>query len=62
MAELRNARILATGTAVPDRIVPNSYFDDILGENVSEWLEDNLTIKERRWLSAGESVADAFRG
>ena len=58
MAELRNARILSTGMAVPDRIVPNSYFDEILGENVSEWLEDNLTIKERRWLSEGESVAD----
>ena len=58
MAELRNARILSTGMAVPDRIVPNSYFDEILRENVSEWLEDNLTIKERRWLSEGESVAD----
>ncbi|MBC8190887.1 MAG: ketoacyl-ACP synthase III [Candidatus Marinimicrobia bacterium] len=58
MAELRNARILSTGMAVPNRIVPNSYFDEILGENVSEWLEDNLTIKERRWLSEGESVAD----
>lgn len=58
MAQTRNARILATGTAVPDRIVPNSYFDEVLGENVSEWLETNLTIKERRWLSEGESVAD----
>ena len=58
MAALCNARILSTGTAVPDRIVPNSYFDEILGENVSDWLEDNLTIKERRWLSEGESVAD----
>ncbi len=58
MSEVRNARILSTGTAVPDRIVPNSYFDEILGENVSEWLEDNLTIRERRWLSDDESVAD----
>jgi 3-oxoacyl-[acyl-carrier-protein] synthase-3 len=58
MGILRNARILATGMAVPDRVVPNSYFDEILGENVSDWLEDNLTIKERRWLSEGESVAD----
>ncbi|MCF7822606.1 MAG: ketoacyl-ACP synthase III [Candidatus Marinimicrobia bacterium] len=54
----RNARIIATGTAVPDRIVPNAYFDELLGENVSTWLEENLTIKERRWLSEGESVAD----
>ncbi len=58
MSTNRNARILATGTAVPDRIVPNAYFDEILGENVSEWLEENLTIKERRWLSEGESVID----
>ena len=58
MSLSRNARILSTGTAVPDRIVPNAYFDEMLGENVSEWLEDNLTIKERRWLSEGESVAD----
>ena len=58
MPNLRNARILSTGTAVPDRIVPNSYFDEVLGENVSDWLENNLTIKERRWLSEGESIAD----
>ena len=58
MSISRNARILSTGTAVPERVVPNAYFDEVLGENVSQWLEDNLTIKERRWLSDGESVAD----
>ncbi len=58
MATTRNARIIATGTAVPNRVIPNSYFDELLGENVSTWLEENLTIQERRWLSDGESVAD----
>lgn len=54
----RNARITATGMAAPERVVPNAWFDERLGENVSEWLESNLTIRERRWLSDGESVAD----
>jgi len=54
----RNARITATGMAAPDRVVPNAWFDERLGENVSEWLETNLTIRERRWLSEDESVAD----
>lgn len=52
------ARIVATGMAVPQRVIPNRWFDDILGENVSTWLEENLTIRERRWLGKNESTAD----
>ena len=52
------ARIVATGMAVPQRVIPNSWFDEILGENVSTWLEENLTIRERRWLGENESTAD----
>jgi len=54
----RNARIAATGMAVPDRVVPNAYFDELLGEDVSTWLQDNLTIRERRWCAEDESTAD----
>jgi 3-oxoacyl-[acyl-carrier-protein] synthase-3 len=43
---------------VPGRVVENSWFDEHLGENVSEWLESNLTIRERRWSAEGESTAD----
>jgi 3-oxoacyl-[acyl-carrier-protein] synthase-3 len=54
----RNAKIAATGMAVPDRVVPNAYFNDLLGEDVDTWLRENLTIRERRWCAEGESTAD----
>jgi len=43
---------------VPDNIVPNTYFDQLLGENVSDWLEKNVHIKNRRWVSDDQSTAD----
>lgn len=55
---MRNAHILATGFYVPETIIPNSYFDDLLGENVSEWLEANVHIRNRRWCSDDQSTAD----
>jgi 3-oxoacyl-[acyl-carrier-protein] synthase-3 len=54
----RNARIIATGMAAPDKVVPNSFFNEILGEDVDTWLREVLTIRERRWLEDDESVAD----
>lgn len=54
----RNAVILATGAYVPKRILTNSYFDELLGEDVSTWLSNNLNIYERRWCEADESTVD----
>jgi 3-oxoacyl-[acyl-carrier-protein] synthase III len=55
---LRNARIIATGHYVPERVVPNSFFNEILGEDVDTWLQENLTIRERRWMSDAQSTSD----
>ena len=55
---MRNAKIISSGVFVPKRIIPNSYFDKLLGENVSEWLEENVQIHERRWCAENESTAD----
>lgn len=55
---MRNAYILSTGAYAPDRIVPNRFFDELLGENVSTWLEENVQIFERHWCSPDESTAD----
>jgi 3-oxoacyl-[acyl-carrier-protein] synthase III len=43
---------------VPERVVPNSFFNEILGEDVDTWLQENLTIRERRWMSDSQSTSD----
>ncbi len=44
--------------AVPDNVVPNSWFNGLLGEDVDTWLQENLTIRERRWMREGEKMSD----
>ena len=55
---MRNATIISSGAYAPERVIPNRYFDELLGENVSTWLEENVQIFERRWCAEGESTAD----
>jgi 3-oxoacyl-[acyl-carrier-protein] synthase-3 len=54
----RNAAIISTGYYAPGRIISNQYFNDLLGEDVSTWLVENLTIRERRWCNDDESTSD----
>ena len=55
---MQNAVLHSIGISVPERIVPNTYFDQLLGEPVSQWLEENVHIYERRWLEDHQSVSD----
>lgn len=55
---MRNAIIRSTGAYAPERVLPNSFFNDLLGENVDAWLRENVEIYERRWCKADESTAD----
>ena len=52
----RNAKIISTGYHVPDKVLPNSYFNELLGEDVDTWLVENLTIRERRWCAENEKA------
>jgi 3-oxoacyl-[acyl-carrier-protein] synthase-3 len=54
----RYAQIRATGSHVPDRIVTNAEIDEILGESTSEWLLENVGIRERRWMLPGQTTSD----
>ncbi len=55
---MRNAVITSTGAYLPKRVLPNRYFDELLGTDVSTWLEGNLQIYERRWCAEDESTVD----
>lgn len=55
---MRNALITASAMYVPSRVLPNSYFNELLGEDVDSWLKENVEIYERRWCSENESTAD----
>ncbi|GAB1351139.1 ketoacyl-ACP synthase III [Ignavibacteriales bacterium] len=55
---MRRAKIAGIGAFAPEKVVPNQFFNDILGEDVDTWLSENLTIRERRWCSENESTAD----
>ncbi|RMG62075.1 MAG: ketoacyl-ACP synthase III [Bacteroidetes bacterium] len=59
---MRNATLLSTGMHVPDWVLPNAYFDQMLGEDVSTWLEEFAQIYERRWCREDEAVLDLCLG
>lgn len=54
----RNARISGTGSYAPERVLKNEFFDELLQQDVSEWLEQNVQIYERRWCQPDQSTAD----
>ena len=54
---VRNVKILGTGSYVPETIYTNEYLETILPTK-SEWIFDNLGIKERRISKEDEATSD----
>jgi 3-oxoacyl-[acyl-carrier-protein] synthase-3 len=54
----RVAKILSTGSNVPERVVTNAEIDELLGESTSAWLEANVGILERRWMADDQTTSD----
>jgi 3-oxoacyl-[acyl-carrier-protein] synthase-3 len=54
----KRGKIIASGSYAPARVLDNAYFDELLGEDVGTWLEENLTIKERRWMTEDQATSD----
>jgi 3-oxoacyl-[acyl-carrier-protein] synthase-3 len=52
----RYTRIAAVGSALPSRVVPNSYFESIV-DTSDQWIQERTGIKERRFAAPGESTA-----
>lgn len=58
MLHKRNAKIIGSGMAAPNRIVSNQFFNELLGEDVDTWLKNNVQIYNRRWAEEGDTISD----
>jgi 3-oxoacyl-[acyl-carrier-protein] synthase III len=54
----RYVTILSTGAYVPENVITNADMDRILGEPVSDWLVENVGIRERRMMSPDQTTSD----
>ncbi len=55
---MRNAKIIGTGVAVPEKIITNKDLSEMLGEDITDFVVNNLGIRERHVLADDESAAD----
>lgn len=54
----RYAQIVATGRYIPEKLVTNADMDAMLGENVGDWLVENVGIYERHVMADDETTSD----
>jgi len=54
----RYGQILSTGRYIPERVVTNADLDALLGENVGDWLVENVGIHERHVMSDEQTTSD----
>lgn len=55
---MRYARIIGTGSYVPEKVLTNDDLSRMVGENVNEFVSQVLGIEERHVCSEDESTAD----
>lgn len=55
---MTNAVIKSVGAYAPEKVLSNTFFNELLGEDVDTWLQENVHIKERRWCTEEQSTAD----
>lgn len=55
---MQHAQILSTGSYVPERVVTNAEIDEILGEPTSDWLIENVGIRQRHWMTPDQTTSD----
>jgi 3-oxoacyl-[acyl-carrier-protein] synthase-3 len=52
------AQILSTGRYIPDKVITNAELDELLGENVGDWLVENVGIHERHVMAEEQTTSD----
>ena len=54
---MKKVCIRGTGSFIPERVVPNSYFEDLV-DTSNEWIVSRTGIKERRMVLPGQALSD----
>ena len=57
MSGERHAAIVGTGSVLPDRVVPNAWFESFI-DTSDEWIQERTGIKERRFTPDGQVTSD----
>ena len=56
---MRHAKIISTGRYVPEKMLPNAYFDELFPDrDIDGWLVKNVGIKERHVMADDEATSD----
>ena len=55
---MRHARIISTGSDLPEQVVTNAEFAPRFGESVDHWLVENVGIRERRFMRDDQVTSD----
>lgn len=58
MNSKRYATIQGTGHYAPEKVVPNSFFNDLYKKDIGSFLESSRNIKERRWMEENQRTSD----
>ena len=53
-----HAQIISTGRYIPEKVLTNDDLNEILGENVGDWLVANVGIRERHVMADDETTSD----
>lgn len=56
--QLRKATIAGTGAYLPERVIPNKFFDDLYKKDIGTFLKDQRNITERRWMEPQQTTSD----
>jgi 3-oxoacyl-[acyl-carrier-protein] synthase-3 len=56
VTEPLHARIVAVGSALPDRVVPNAYFETLV-ETTNDWIVERTGIRERRFAGPKDTTS-----
>jgi len=54
----RYAQIISTGRYIPEKVITNDDLNQMLGENVGDWLVENVGIHERHVMADDETTSD----